>query len=242
MKSALSQRCVAELFGTFVLVFAGTGAIVFDHFGSHITHVGVSMTFGLVVAILIYVLGPISGAHLNPAVTFGLTVAGQFPWRELPVYVMSQCFGAILASGLLYTMYPHSDPHFRYGATEPITLYLGSNGGPTIMVWQSFVLETILTLILLFTILRLGWSKPEVQQFSGMIIGAVIGLEALFAGPVCGASMNPARSLAPAIIAGRFEHLWIYLIAPPLGAILAIPLWKFLSRDSLGESHEPTSN
>ena len=204
------KKWCAELIGTFCLVFAGTGAVVIDE-ASHgaITHVGVALTFGLIVLAMIYTVGDVSGAHINPAVTFGFWAARRLPGREVVPYVASQVAGAILASALLRLLFPDNK---MLGATFPA----GSE-------MQSFVLEIVLTFLLMLTILSVSTGAKEKGITAGIAVGAVIALEAMFAGPVSGASMNPARSLAPALVSGHLEHLWIYLVAPPLGALLAMP-------------------
>ncbi len=203
------KKLLAEFIGTFALVFAGTGAIVInDVSGGGITHVGVALTFGLIVLAMIYTIGDISGAHLNPAVTSAFWLSGRFAGRQVGPYVLAQCLGAITASGVLHFLFP---AHATLGATLPA----GSD-------MQSFVLELILTLILMFVILNVSAGAKEKGVTAGIAIGAVIGLEAMFAGPICGASMNPARSLAPAMVSGHWEHLWIYLAAPVIGACLAV--------------------
>ena len=199
----------SELFGTFALVFAGTGAIVIDQVsGGVITHAGVALTFGLAVLAMIYTFGDVSGAHLNPAVTLGFWAARRLPGRSVPIYIASQLLGALLASGVLKLLFPENK---LLGATLPA----GSE-------MQSFVLEFILTFFLMLTILNVSTGAKEKGTTAGIAIGAVIALEAMFAGPICGASMNPARSLAPALLSGHLEHLWIYLLAPPLGAVSAL--------------------
>jgi aquaporin Z len=200
---------LAELFGTFSLVFAGTGAIVInDVSGGTVSHVGIAFTFGLIVLAMIYAVGDVSGSHLNPAVTLGFFVAGRFEIRRIVPYILSQCTGAVLASVTLWLMFPS---HKTLGATNPASSSL-----------QSFLLELILTLILMVVILSVSTGSKEKGTMAGVAVGSVIALEALFAGPVSGASMNPARSFGPALITFRFDNLWIYLTAPVLGACLAV--------------------
>ena len=203
------KKCVAEFIGTFALVFAGTGAIIINQVtGGAITHVEISLTFGLIVLAMVYTVGDISGAHLNPAVSLAFFAARRFPFGELIPYVLSQCAGAFLASGILRFLFPENP---TLGATLP--------AGPPL---QSFVLELILTAILMFVILSVSTGAKEKGITAGIAVGSVIGLGAMFAGPICGASMNPARSLAPAVLSHTLSSLWIYLIAPPLGALLAV--------------------
>lgn len=212
------RNYTAELIGTFALVFCGTGAIVIDQQASGaVTHVGVAITFGLIVMSMIYSLGNISGAHLNPAVSIAFTVAGRFPVKQLPGYIISQLTGALLASFTLKYLFPTSE---LLGATLPAGKEM-----------QSFVLELILTFFLMLVIINVAVGSKEQGMFAGLAIGSVVALEAMFAGPVCGASMNPARSFAPAIVSGHLTHLWIYLIAPVAGAVLAIPVWKYLTNN-----------
>lgn len=202
------RKLAAEMFGTFALVFAGTGAIVINDTHGAVGHVGIALTFGLVVLALIYALGDVSGAHLNPAVTLGFVAARRFPLRDAGPYLVSQCLGAVLASLLLRLLFP---THATLGTTLPA----GSE-------WQSFVLEVVLTWLLMFVVLCVSTGAKEKGLWAGVAVGAVVGLEALFAGPVSGASMNPARSLGPALVAGRLDHLWVYLAAPVVGALLAV--------------------
>ena len=205
----MMKRLAAEFFGTFVLVFAGTGAIIVNEV-SHgaVTHVGISLTFGLIVLALVYAIGDVSGAHINPAVTLGFFVARRFAGRDVFPYIVSQCAGAIAASLVWRLLFPDQS---NLGATLP--------AGPAV---QSLVLEILLTLILMFVILSVSTGAKEKGIMAGVAVGAVIALEAMFAGPICGASMNPARSLAPALVALNLNDLWIYLVAPPLGAVLAV--------------------
>jgi MIP family channel proteins len=203
------KKLVAEFLGTFVLIFAGTGAIVINEVSAGaVTHVGIALTFGLIVLAMIYTLGDISGAHLNPAVTLGFFAARRFPIGQVLPYTASQCSGAIAASLVLRLLFP---ANAALGTTMPA----GS-------VTQSFVLEIILTAILMFVILGVSTGASEKGITAGIAVGAVIGLEALFAGPISGASMNPARSLGPAVAAFKFTHLWLYVVAPVLGASLGV--------------------
>lgn len=216
IKTTMLRKSVSEMLGTFALVFCGTGAIVIDKFtGGAVSHVGVAITFGLIVMAMIYGLGEISGAHLNPAVSIAFTLAGRLPAKALAPYIAGQIAGAFLASVVLRLLFPSDQ---LLGATLPI-------GSP----WQSFVLELLLTYFLMLVIINVATGPKEQGLFAGIAIGSVILLEAMFAGPICGASMNPARSLAPAIVSGHIEHLWVYLTAPVIGAALAIPTCRYLN-------------
>jgi aquaporin NIP len=213
MRSRL-KPLFAEFIGTFALVFAGTGAIVVnDVSGGTVTHVGIALTFGLVILAMIYTVGEISGAHFNPAVTSAFWLSGRFSSGMVLPYIASQCLGAFTASGVLRFLFPTDQ---LLGATLPAGI------GTQSADLQSFVLELILTFLLMFTILNVSTGAKEKGVTAGIAIGAVIGLEALFAGPISGASMNPARSLAPALVSGHLEHLWLYLTAPVAGAWLAV--------------------
>jgi aquaporin Z len=205
----MGKKLIAEFLGTFCLVFAGTGAIVIDTVsGGAVSHVGVALTFGLIVLAMIYTIGDISGAHINPAVTIGFFAARRFEASSVIPYVASQCAGALVASIVLRFLFPQS-------ATLGATIPAGS-------AMQSFVLEMLLTALLMFVVLSVSTGAREKGITAGIAVGAVIALEALFAGPICGASMNPARSLAPAILSGHLSDLWIYLVAPVLGATLGV--------------------
>ena len=200
---------VAELLGTFTMVFAGTGAIIInDVSNGSVTHFGIAVTFGLAVMVMIYTLGNVSGAHFNPAVSFGFWAARRFPARMLLPYIVSQCAGALLASGLLHFLFPQ---HLTLGATLP-----------TGSLVQSLVLEIILAFFLMFVIVNVSIGAKEKGMIAGVAVGGMVALEALFAGPVSGASMNPARSLGPAIVSGHVGALWIYLLAPFAGALLGV--------------------
>jgi MIP family channel proteins len=203
------KRYAAEAFGTFSLVFAGTGAIIVnDVSDGSVTHVGIALTFGLVVMAMVYGVGNISGAHVNPAVTIGLWAARRFNGRDVAPYVVSQLVGAALASGLLRLMFPE---HPNLGATLPAGA-----------LWQSFLLEIVLTCTLTFVVLSVSTSTAKRRIVAGLAVGGVVGLGALWAGPISGASMNPARSIAPAVVSGELTALWVYVVAPVVGSLLAI--------------------
>jgi aquaporin Z len=198
------KKYLSEYIATFALVFCGTGAIVINELsGNAVSHLGVGMTFGLIVIAMIYSFGHVSGAHLNPAVTFAFWLSGRFPLKNLLPYVISQLLGAITASLILKFLFPDAQ---NIGITQPY----GS-------VMQSFVLETILTFILMLVIIHTSTGAKEIGVFAGLGIGSTVMLEAIFAGPVSGASMNPARSFAPALISNNFDHLWLYILAPCVG-------------------------
>jgi aquaporin NIP len=211
------KKYLAEMIGTFSLVFCGTGAIIINQESNGaITHAGIAVTFGLIVAAMIYTLGDISGAHLNPAVTLAFWVVKIFPTNEIFPYLLSQTSGAIMASTTLHLLFPNNE---YLGSTLP-------SGSPT----QTFIMEIILTFILMLTIIHVAKGSKEQGMFAGLAIGSVVLLEAMFAGPISGASMNPIRSLGPALISGHTEHLWIYLTAPIIGALTAVGIWKLLKQ------------
>jgi MIP family channel proteins len=217
VKALKSPEVAAEGIGTFVLVFAGTGAVMVNRISDGaVTHLGISFVFGAVVAALIYALGHVSGAHFNPAVTLAFWQGGFFPTRKILPYVVAQCLGAVVASGLLVLSLGNVA---NLGATLPL------NGN-----WlQSFILETILTFILMLVIFGSGLDRRAPIGFAGIAIGLTVGLEAAFMGPITGASMNPARSFAPALVSGLWQHHWVYWVAPILGAQLALICYRYLS-------------
>jgi len=206
---------IAELLGTFFLVFAGTGAmIIHDQLGQTIGHVGISITFGLVVMAMIYAIGDISGAHINPAVTIAFWIAGLFPSRQVVPYILGQLAGAALASFFLMLVFPS---HHTLGGTFPA---IGTGG--------AFAFEMILTFLLMFVIIHVATGAKETGLMAGVAVGGTVCLAALFAGPVTGASMNPARSFGPALVSFQFQHLWLYISAPIIGAALAVFCCRFV--------------
>ncbi|AOY83322.1 aquaporin [Moorena producens JHB] len=211
------REAVTEGMATFILVFVGTGAVMVNHITSGaLTHLGVSFVFGAVVAALIYATGHISDAHINPAVTLAFWASGFFPARKVLPYILAQCIGAIAASTLLLLT-------LGYVADLGATLPLQGNW------FQSLVLEVVLTFILMFVILGSGLDRRAPIGFAGLAIGLTVALEAACFGPITGASMNPARSLGPAVVAGIWQHQWIYWVAPIVGAQLAVIAYRQLS-------------
>ena len=210
---------IAELIGTFTLVFCGTGAIVINEVsGGAVSHAGIAITFGFVVMALIYAFGDISGTHINPAVTIAFTIAGKFPKNEVLPYIIFQSIGGILASLVLTYLFPENE---LLGGTYPA----GS-------AEQSFILEFLLTFFLMLIIIFVATGSKEKGIMAGLAIGGTVLIEAMFAGPICGASMNPIRSIAPALVSGHWEHQWLYVLAPITGAILSIGAWKMITINS----------
>jgi aquaporin Z len=202
------KKYLSEFIGTFSMIFCGCGAMVINDFtGGTITHPGVAITWGLIVMTMIYAFGDISGAHFNPAVTFGFAVANKFKWIEVPKYMTAQLFGALTASYTLLFLFPESD----LGATIP-----------NIEPLKVFIIELLLSFFLMLVIINVSTGSKEIGPVAGIAIGSVVLLEAMFAGPLTKASMNPIRSLAPALASGNFTDLWIYLTAPFAGMLLAV--------------------
>jgi aquaporin NIP len=213
------KKYIGEFIGTYALVFCGTGAIIINQeTGGAITHVGIAITFGLIVMSMIYALGNISGAHINPAVTLAFAVAKKFPIKDVLPYILSQTAGAFAASITLKFLFPLN---IMLGTTLPAGTEM-----------QSLILEFILTFFLMLVIMHVAHGSKEQGMFAGLAIGAVVLLEAMFAGPITGASMNPARSIAPAVISGNMQHLWIYIVAPISGAVTAAYVSGYLKSDT----------
>jgi aquaporin NIP len=213
------KNYIAEFIGTFAMVFCGTGAMTINEVtGGDVTHVGIGITWGLIVMAMIYAFGEISGAHFNPAVSIAFAYAKKFSWKEVPKYIFFQIAGAFAASLLLMWLFPKSE---LLGATIP-----------SVDVWRAFVLELILTFFLMVVIINVSTGSKEAGMMAGIAIGGVVLLEALFAGPITNASMNPARSLAPNIVSGNIEGIWLYILAPIIGALLAVVSCKFVKHEN----------
>ena len=214
MTTPLLKRAAAELFGTYILVTAGCGAIVVNNITGALGLVGICLTFGLIVMALIVSIGHLSGAHFNPAVTIAFAVVRHFPWREVLVYIGSQLLGAI-AGGLTLRI--------LFGNVASLGATLPANG-----VWQSFGVEILLTGTLMFVVTAVATDSRAAGQLAALAIGATVTLDALWGGPISGASMNPARSFGPALIAGVWQDQWVYWLAPVIGAVLGAAIYQFL--------------
>ena len=219
IKKYKMKKYIAEFIGTFTMMFCGTGSMTINEVtGGDVTHVGIGITWGLIVMAMIYAFGEISGAHFNPAVSIAFAYAKKFSWKEVPIYISFQIAGAFAASLLLMWLFPKSD-------------LLGSTI-PSIDLGRAFVIEVLLAFFLMIVIINISTGSKEVGIIAGVAVGSVILLEAIFAGPVTNASMNPARSLAPNVVSGNYHGLWIYMIAPVLGMLLAVVSCKLVKHEN----------
>jgi MIP family channel proteins len=214
MSASLFRRVVAEAIGAFALVFAGCGAIMVNSQTNALTHVGVALVFGLVIMVMISATGHLSGAHFNPAVTTAFALTGHFAWRDVPAYIAGQLVGAIAAALGLRAIFGNVA---QLGATLP-------SGSPA----QSFWLELVMSAFLMFVIIAVATDSRAAGQLAAVAIGGTVALDALFGGPLSGASMNPARSLGPALVAGAWAHQWLYVVAPLLGAAIGAYSYQFI--------------
>ena len=207
------KKYIAETIGTFGMIFCGCGAMTIDEItNGSISHVGVASVWGLIIMAMIYAFGATSGAHFNPAVSIGFAVAKKFSWKEVPKYFLFQLIGAIVAIALLWFLFPNSK---TLGESIPAT------GFPD---YKAAILEFILTFILMTVIIHISTGSKEVGTMAGIAVGGVILLEAMFAGPITKASMNPVRTITPALFTGHFSHVLLYILAHILGAISAVIL------------------
>jgi len=222
----LARRTAAEGIATFVLVFAGCGAIVADlHYGGALGQVGTSLVFGLVIMVMVYATGHLSGAHINPAVTFAFTISRHFRARDAVAYVAAQLTGAAAGALLLLATWPAQPA--RLGATIP-----------SVGAGSAFVYELVLTAILMFVIMAVATDTRAAGSAAAIAIGGTVGLDALFGGPVTGASMNPARSFGPALVAGEWSHFWIYVAGPVIGAAAGALAYQLVRGDQPRSSTE----
>ena len=213
------RRCAAEFLGTFLLVFAGPGAVMInDISGGGVGSLGIGLSFGLAVMVAIYAVGHVSGAHINPAVTVAFALTRHFPWSLVPIYVLSQLLGACAASATHLALFGDVA---NLGATVP-------SGSPL----QAILLEILLTLFLMFVISAVATDIRAVGQAAAIAIGGYVALAATFAGPIAGASMNPARSFGPALLSGTWTHLWVYWVGPIAGAALGALLYRYVREAS----------
>ncbi|BAT74828.1 hypothetical protein LR48_Vigan01g040500 [Vigna angularis] len=202
------QKLVAEVVGTYFLIFAGCAAVVVNKNNDNVvTLPGISIVWGLVVMVLVYSVGHISGAHFNPAVTIAFASTKRFPWKQVPVYVVAQVVGSTLASGTLRLIFSGNENQFSG------TLPSGTHA-------QAFAVEFIITFFLMFVISGVATDNRAIGELAGIAVGATVLLNVLFAGPITGASMNPARSLGPALVHNEFKGIWIYLVSPTSGAVV----------------------
>ena len=214
MSRTFARALVAEAIGTFALVFAGCGAVMVDAKTHALGHVGVALTFGLVIMVMIYAVGHVSGAHFNGAVTFAFALTRHFPWPRAVGYWTAQLLGAIAAAALLRAALGDVA---HVGATLPS----GSQG-------QSFLWELVLSAFLMFVILAVATDTRAVGEAAAIAIGGTIGLDAMFGGPISGASMNPIRSIGPALVSGDLHALWLYIVAPIVGTSLGGLAYQFV--------------
>ncbi|XP_027333173.1 probable aquaporin NIP-type [Abrus precatorius] len=213
--ATLAQKAIAEFIGTYMVVFAGCGSVAVNKIYGSVTFPGICVTWGLIVMVMIYSVAHISGAHFNPAVTITWAIFRRFPFKEVPLYIFSQLMGSVLASGTLAIMF-NVTPNAYFG-----TVPVGSNG-------QSLAAEIIITFLLMFVISAVSTDDRAVGDFGGVAVGMTIMLNVFIAGPVSGASMNPARSLGPALVKHVYKGLWVYIVGPIVGAITGAFVYNFL--------------
>jgi len=224
---ALPRALVAEAIGTFALVFAGAGAVMVDAKTHALGHIGVAITFGLVIMVMIYAVGHVSGAHFNGAVTFAFALTRHFPWHRAVAYWAAQLVGAVTAAALLRGSLGNIA---HIGATLPS----GSEA-------QSFLWELVMSFFLMFVVMAVATDTRAVGEAAAIAIGGTIGLDAMFGGPISGASMNPIRSLGPALVAGEMHALWLYILAPLAGTSLGALAYQFVRGEATRPAELPST-
>lgn len=225
MKPSLLRRSGSEFFGTFVIVMASCGSLMVDSLGGSLGHLGTALSPGLAVMIMIFAVGHLCGAHFNPAVTLAFAVTRHFPWREVPVYFAGQILGAVSAALLLRTLF---GPVGSLGANIPAGEVL-----------QSLGIEIVLTAVLMFVIISVATDSRAAGELAAVAIGITVALNSLWAGPISGASMNPARAFGPAFVGGFWQHHWIYWVGPPLGAVIGAVVYEALRRSQPDTAQNP---
>lgn len=207
---------IAEALGVFALVLAGCGAIMADAMVGGVGLVGIAFAFGLTIAVMVYAVAHVSGAHFNPAITLGFAATGHFPWRRAPTYIAAQLAGAAAAAGVLLVLL---GPIADVGATVPLA---------EVAVWKAAIVEALATALLAFVIVSVATDERVPDATAGLAIGLAVTIGALFAGPLTGGSMNPARTLGPALASGTWTSLWVYLIGPAVGSVAAMGTYEVL--------------
>jgi aquaporin Z len=215
------KKYLSEFLGTFILLFVGTGSVIVNHQTNGALGLpGIAMVWGFTIIAMIYAFGDISGTHINPAVTVAFAVDRRFEWKEVLPYVLAQLAGAFAGSGLLHYLFPDDK---TLGITQPLP------GGEV----QSFILEVVMTFILMMVVLRVSTGAKEKGITAGIAIGGTVWMLVLFGGPISGTSLNPARSIAPALLTGNLQSLWVYLTAPFLGALLGVAVHRVVQTEAI---------
>ncbi|KAK4263943.1 hypothetical protein QN277_029293 [Acacia crassicarpa] len=201
------QKVIAEIIGTYLIIFAGCCSVVLNNLDGRVTFPGICLVWGLIVMIMVYTVGHISGGHFNPAVTVAFAIFRHFPWKQVPLYIIAQVVGSILASGSLYMLFEVNDKSY-FG-----TLPSGSNV-------QSLMMEIITSFLLMFVVSAVATDNRAIGELAGIAVGMTITVDVFIAGPISGASMNPARSIGPAIVMHKYQSIWVYIAGPFIGTIL----------------------
>ncbi|KAG2586310.1 aquaporin NIP1-2-like [Panicum virgatum] len=209
MSVQFMQKIIAEILGTYFMIFAGCGSVVVNlSTAGTVTFPGICAVWGLVVMVLVYSVGHISGAHFNPAVTVAFATCGRFPWKQVPSYAVAQVLGSTLASLTLRVVFGGATAREHFFGTAPS----GSDA-------QAVALEFVISFYLMFVVSGVATDNRAIGELAGLAVGATVLLNVLFAGPITGASMNPARTLGPAIVAGRYRSVWVYVVGPVCGTV-----------------------